>query len=160
MKRSKAEIVQEYGPFPGADQIHGVSYDKQNVWVASGEKLTAFDPSSGKIQRALDVAAHAGTAFDGRNLYQIAEDRIHKIDPETGTCCCPQSPRPALVVIQGWRGPRVRSGSGSIGTGRFTRLIQKPARSFAPSSPIASSPASPGWMESSGTPPGRAMRAI
>jgi streptogramin lyase len=30
------------------------------------------------------VAAHAGTAFDGRHLYQIAEDRISKIDPATG----------------------------------------------------------------------------
>ena len=28
--------------------------------------------------------AHAGTAFDGKHLFQIAEDRIHKIDPETG----------------------------------------------------------------------------
>jgi streptogramin lyase len=34
--------------------------------------------------RSVDVAAHAGTAFDGRHLYQIAEDRIQKIDPATG----------------------------------------------------------------------------
>src|SRR5690606_21882877 len=34
--------------------------------------------------RAIAIAAHAGTAFDGRYLFQIAEDRIHKIDPETG----------------------------------------------------------------------------
>ncbi|HEU5450692.1 MAG TPA: glutamine cyclotransferase, partial [Terriglobales bacterium] len=32
----------------------------------------------------LDVAAHAGTAFDGKHLFQIAGDRIHKIDPATG----------------------------------------------------------------------------
>jgi glutamine cyclotransferase len=36
------------------------------------------------MQRSVDVAAHAGTAFDGRHLYQIAEDRIQKIDPATG----------------------------------------------------------------------------
>jgi glutamine cyclotransferase len=30
------------------------------------------------------VAAHAGTAFDGQYLYQLAEDRILKIDPNTG----------------------------------------------------------------------------
>jgi len=30
------------------------------------------------------VAAHAGTAFDGNHLYQIAEDKIHKIDPDSG----------------------------------------------------------------------------
>lgn len=34
--------------------------------------------------RSIDVAAHAGTAFDGQDLYQIAEDRIQKIDPKTG----------------------------------------------------------------------------
>jgi len=84
MKRSTAEIVQEYGPFPGADHVHGVSYDGQRVWFASGDKLNAFDPSSGKMMRSIDVAAHAGTAFDGRHLFQIAESRIQKIDPKTG----------------------------------------------------------------------------
>ena len=84
MKRSKAEIVREYGPFAGADRVHGVSYDGQHVWFASGEKLNAFDPSNGKMMRSIDVAAHAGTAFDGKHLFQIAENRIQKIDPQTG----------------------------------------------------------------------------
>jgi glutamine cyclotransferase len=34
--------------------------------------------------RAINIAAHAGTAFDGEHLFQIAESRIQKIDPETG----------------------------------------------------------------------------
>jgi len=84
MNKSTAEIVREYGPFPGAERIHGVTYDGQNVWFASGDQLNAFDPSSGKMQRTINVAAHAGTAFDGKYLYQIAEDRIHKIDPKSG----------------------------------------------------------------------------
>ncbi len=84
MKRATAEIVREYGPFPGADRVHGVSYDGQHVWFASGDKLNAFDPSTGKALRSLDVAAHAGTAFDGQHLFQIAEDRIQKIDPKSG----------------------------------------------------------------------------
>lgn len=84
MKTSAAEIVREYGPFPGADRVHGVSYDGQHVWFASGDKLNAFDPSSGKMQRSIDVAAHAGTAFDGQHLFQIAENRIQKIDPKSG----------------------------------------------------------------------------
>ena len=33
---------------------------------------------------AVDVAAHAGTAFDGTHLFQIAEDRIQKVEPKTG----------------------------------------------------------------------------
>src|SRR5712692_5276545 len=84
MRRSTAEIVREYGPFPGVDHVHGVTYDGQNVWFAAGDKLIAFDPASGKTLRSIDVAAHAGTAFDGQHLFQIAEDRIQKIDPKTG----------------------------------------------------------------------------
>jgi glutamine cyclotransferase len=84
MRRSTAKIVREYGPFPGAEQVGGVTYDGQNVWIAVGDKLSAIDPESGKSLRSIDVAAHAGTAFDGEHLYQIAENRIQKIDPKTG----------------------------------------------------------------------------
>jgi glutamine cyclotransferase len=84
MKRSAAEIIREYGPFPGADRVNGVTYDGQHVWFAAGDRLNAFDPASGKVVRSIEVAAHAGTAFDGTHLFQIAEDRIHKIDPKTG----------------------------------------------------------------------------
>ena len=84
MKQSKAEIVREYGPFAQADRVNGVTYDGHNVWFASGEKLHAFDPTSGEAVRSLDVASHAGTAFDGKYIYQLAEDRIQKIDPQSG----------------------------------------------------------------------------
>ncbi len=84
MSKSTAKIVREYGPFPGADRVAGVTYDGKSLWFASGDKLNAVDPASGKLLRSLDVAAHAGTAFDGRHLYQIAESRIQKIDPQTG----------------------------------------------------------------------------
>jgi glutamine cyclotransferase len=79
-----AEIVREYGPFPGAGSVHGVTYDGQQVWFASGDRLNAFDPTSGNALRTIEVAADAGTAFDGRHLFQLAEDRIQKIDPKTG----------------------------------------------------------------------------
>jgi glutamine cyclotransferase len=84
MKRATAEIVREYGPFPGASRVDGVTYDGQKVWFASGDRLNAFDPATGKAVRAFEVAAHAGTAFDGRHLFQIAEARIQKIDPNSG----------------------------------------------------------------------------
>ncbi|MGV2293105.1 glutamine cyclotransferase [Trinickia sp. YCB016] len=84
MKRSAAEIVREYGPFPGVERVNGVTYDGQQVWFATGDKLEALDPASGKTVRSIDVASHAGTAFDGQHLFQIAEDRIQKIDPKTG----------------------------------------------------------------------------
>jgi DNA-binding beta-propeller fold protein YncE len=84
MRGTNAEILREYGPFPGIDHVHGVTYDGRSVWIAAGDTLNAFDPASGEPLRALDVAAHAGTSFDGRHLFQLAEDRIQKIDPETG----------------------------------------------------------------------------
>src|SRR5215469_9809464 len=84
MSRTAAEIVREYGPFPGVDHVHGVTYDGQHVWFAAGHKLNAFDASNGKMLRSIDVAANAGTAFDGQHLFQLAEGRIQKIDPKTG----------------------------------------------------------------------------
>ena len=84
MKHLPAEIIREYGPFPEIDGVHGVSFDGQRVWFASGDKLNALDPESGEIVGALDIAAHAGTAFDGKHLFQIAEAVIRKIDPNTG----------------------------------------------------------------------------
>lgn len=81
---SRADIVREYGPFPGVDRVNGVGFDGRQVWFAAGDQLRAFDPETGEATRALAVPAHAGTAFDGRHLFQIADDVIQKIDPETG----------------------------------------------------------------------------
>src|SRR3546814_14738295 len=96
MKTSAAEILREYGPFPGAEQVHGVTFDSRHVWFASGDKLNAFDLQSGKTVRSIDVAAHAGTAFDGRHMFPIAAARIQKLDPQTG-------PLPATIPEPGRR---------------------------------------------------------
>jgi glutamine cyclotransferase len=80
----EAEIVREYGPFVDGGRVHGVTHDGRRVWAATGARLVAFDPKSGKTTRTLDRACDAGTAFDGTYLYQIAEARIDKIDPATG----------------------------------------------------------------------------
>jgi hypothetical protein len=79
MKRTAAEIVREDGPFPGAERVAGVTYDGRQVWFAASDSLKAVDPDSGTVVRSLDVPAHAGTAFDGKHLYQISEAHIHKI---------------------------------------------------------------------------------
>ena len=80
----RAEVIREYGPFEGSARVNGVTYDGQDVWLATGDRLQAVDPQTGELRRSLDVASHAGTAFDGRHLFQIAESRIQKIDPQTG----------------------------------------------------------------------------
>ncbi|HEX7891536.1 MAG TPA: hypothetical protein VF522_19450 [Ramlibacter sp.] len=79
-----AEIVREYGPFPGESGVAGVSYDGARVWAATGAQLLAIDPQRGEVTRSLDIPCDAGTAFDGKHLYQIAESRIDRIDPASG----------------------------------------------------------------------------
>ena len=81
MRRSTAQIVREYGPFPGVAQVHGVTFDGRHVWFAAGDGLNAFDPASGKTVRSIDIPGDAGTAFDGRHLFQLVGDTIRKIDP-------------------------------------------------------------------------------
>jgi len=84
MKRAAAEILREYGPFPGVEEVHGVTFDGHRVWFASGDRLNALDPESGKTVRAIEVPAHAGTAFDGQYLFQLFEKNIQKVDPKSG----------------------------------------------------------------------------
>jgi glutamine cyclotransferase len=79
-----AEILREYGPFPRADHVRGVTFDGQSVWFAANDHLQSFDPATGAAGRTIAVPADAGTAFDGRHLFQLAADRIQKIDPATG----------------------------------------------------------------------------
>jgi hypothetical protein len=103
----RAEILGKYGPFPGADRVHGVTFDGQYVWFASGDKLNAFNPENGETAYSIDVAADAGTAFDGKHLFQIAEDRIQKIDPKTGR-------RDALTALSARHRPDLRASIRSI----------------------------------------------
>jgi streptogramin lyase len=83
-KPRQAEILREYGPYPGINQIHGVTFDGAKVWFARGESIVALDPESGALVRELAVAADAGTAFDGKYLWQLADGRIQKVDPSSG----------------------------------------------------------------------------
>src|SRR5688572_22324160 len=81
---TKAEILREYGPFPDVDQVGGVTFDGERAWVAAGTHLQAFDPATGEPGQRLAVAADAGTAFDGRHLYQITGEVIQKLDARSG----------------------------------------------------------------------------
>jgi glutamine cyclotransferase len=81
---TKAEIVREYGPFNDAEHAHGVTFDGERVWVATGTHLQAFDPKSGAAGPRLTTPADAGTAFDGRYFYQITGEVIQKLDPRSG----------------------------------------------------------------------------
>jgi outer membrane protein assembly factor BamB len=83
-KTRSAEILREYGPYPGIDHVHGVTFDGAHVWFARGESIVALDPVGGGVVGEVAVTAQAGTAFDGRYLWQIADGRIQKVDPRSG----------------------------------------------------------------------------
>ena len=83
-KTRQAEILREYGPYPGIDHVHGVTFDGAHVWFARGRSIVALDPGGGAVVRELPVAAEAGTAFDGKYLWQLAGGRIQKVDPRSG----------------------------------------------------------------------------
>ena len=157
-KPRQAEILREYGPYPGMDHIHGVTFDGAHVWFARGESIVALDPESGTLVRELAVAADAGTAFDGEFLWQLADDRIQKVDPRSGQVVA-TIPAPSTAATRASLGPRERSGLENTAPARSTRSTPRPAPSCARLNRIASSPASPGSTASSGTPPWRPSRA-
>ena len=78
-----AEIVREYA-FDGVDNIAGITHAGHHVWAATGNALLAFDPETGAATRRVEQPCDAGTAFDGKHFWQIAEKRIAKIDAASG----------------------------------------------------------------------------
>src|ERR1700750_3069432 len=76
MKTSKAEVVREYGPFPGTEQVGGVSFDGKHVWFASTNGLNSFYPETGRRLATLDVAGRGL----GRRLALVAPSS-RKEDP-------------------------------------------------------------------------------
>src|SRR5215470_1769460 len=81
-----AEVIREYGPFPGVDDVGGVTFDGARVWFAAGTRLCSLDPATGEPGRALDVGADAGLTWAEGALWvgQYRDRKIHEIDPETG----------------------------------------------------------------------------
>src|SRR5215470_1330811 len=94
-KTRQAEVIREYGPYPGIAQVHGVTFDGAHVWFARGESLVAIDARGGTVVREIAVAADAGTAFDGTYLWQLAGGQIQKVDPRSGRVVA-TIPAPAL----------------------------------------------------------------
>jgi hypothetical protein len=82
IQKKKAEVLAEY-TFPGIEQVHGVTHDGNDAWIAVGDRLQAVAPD-GTLGRAISVRAEAGSAFDGRYFYQIAGAQIQKVDAATG----------------------------------------------------------------------------
>jgi glutamine cyclotransferase len=113
MSGTDVEIEREFGPFSEDGRVHGVTFDGEQVWFASGDKLQALDPESGKLTRALEVACDAGTAFDGQYFYQLDKGRIKKIDSRSGQLVS-TLPTPELLGASG-----MAWAEGSLWVGQF-----------------------------------------
>src|SRR5438477_32238 len=102
MKRSAAEILREYGPFPGVDHVHGVTYDGKHVWFAAGDPLKALDPADGDVRR---------------------------IDPATGEVAerLEMPPGAGVSGLESDGGDRFFCGGGSSGRLRAVRRPRRPA---------------------------------
>ena len=79
MKRSAAEIIREYGPFPGIDRVAGVTFDGEHVWFASGDKLNALDPATGKVLKQARLLGALGDYFSSP---VGADDKIYALSEE------------------------------------------------------------------------------
>ena len=72
IRTSPAEIVREYGPFAGAERIHGVTHDGQHVWAMMG---------TGEI---------GCYTLDGRQVWKFnLQDRYGKFDIQFGMTSTP-----------------------------------------------------------------------
>jgi len=95
-----AEIVREYGPFPGADNIHGVTHDGHRVWAATGPKLTLSKPRvlwEGHYLHG--VNSSCGPAGATSSNYDVTSDGEHfvMIDDKTQDVTARQ-----INVVLGW----------------------------------------------------------
>ena len=124
MKRSRADILREYGPFPGVDGVHGVTYDGQYV-VRVRRQAECARPGARHDVRSLDVAAHAGgvrrppSVPDRRGPHR--EDRS-RIGPRAR-----DDPRSRQRRRFRAGGRKARCGSASTANARFIRWTRKRA---------------------------------
>ena len=157
MKRTTAEVIREYGPFPGADRVHGVTYDGQHVWFASGDHSTPSILRAEKRSARLRSPRMPGRRSTVGICFRSPRIASRRSIRKPAVCFPASRRRPA--AIPGLHGLRERSGLADIAIERFINSIPKRGRFFAPLSPIASSPALPGPTESYGTAPGKMTRA-
>jgi hypothetical protein len=100
-KSRPAEILREYGPYPGIDPVHGVTFDGAHVWFARGESIVAFDPTNGTLVRELADRGHQVAIANSRG-----PDSLTEFTTETGGRPSPLSTPLKPEKSSSWRSRR------------------------------------------------------
>ena len=84
-----AEIVREYGPFPGVDHVHGVTFDGRYLYQLVEDRIAKIDPETDQVVATIPApgaGGDSGLAWADGSLWvgQYRQRQIHEIDPETG----------------------------------------------------------------------------
>ena len=84
MKTSKAQIIREYGPFPGIKDVAGVTFDGEKAWFAVGRQVERAR-SRNRRNRPHDRRRRArGHGVRWQASLSDRREGIQKIDPKTG----------------------------------------------------------------------------
>src|SRR6266699_2046397 len=88
-KPRQAEILREYGPYPGMNQIHGVTFDGEYLWQIADARIQKVDPRSGEVVATIPAPAHgrdSGLTWAEGTLWvgEYRARKIHQIDAKTG----------------------------------------------------------------------------
>jgi len=89
MKESAAEILREYGPFPDAEKVAGVTFDGRHLFQIAEDRIQKIDPHTGRVLATIPAPGggrDSGLAWAEGALWvgQYRERKIHQIDPQTG----------------------------------------------------------------------------
>src|SRR5918998_5173687 len=81
MRRSAAEILREYGPFPGVDGEH--------LFQLAEDRIQKIDPKTGRVLATIPApggGGDSGLAWAEGTLWvgQYRDRKIYQIDPQTG----------------------------------------------------------------------------
>ena len=83
MKPSAADIIRDYGPFPGIDHVHGLTFDGKQVWFAAGGSIEALPPPG--LPRGMKARMDAVPSVGQHSLAILAELGFSKEEVEALT---------------------------------------------------------------------------
>ena len=85
MIRSAAEILRDYGPFPGVEQVHGVTFDGElwhGTWEGDDSELRRVDPRTGEVLERIEMPPGVGVSgleTDGGDQFFCGGERSRKV---------------------------------------------------------------------------------